>query len=201
MIIINTKNYKTGSSLLKLVKLIEKHLPRAIVAVPTNEINNIVQNTRLKVYSQYMDSANIVKLLKAKGAQGTILNHSDHPLKLDVLKETLKECKKARLKTIVCVPSLKEIKKILKLKPYAIAYEDPKLIGTGKSITKYKTKELEEFARIMNRTKVIPLCGAGISSSKDVKQARKLGCRGVLIASAIANNHEAKFLLKNMQDI
>ena len=35
-------------------------------------------------------------------------------------------------------------------------------------------------------TGIIPLCGAGVHSAKDVVAARKLGCKGVLIASAIA---------------
>lgn len=36
MIIVNFKNYKTGKNVLELAKKIEKHLPKAIVAVPPN---------------------------------------------------------------------------------------------------------------------------------------------------------------------
>src|SRR3989344_4681471 len=106
-------------------------------------------------------------------------------------------------KSIVCTPSLRNMKSILnnrKVRPFATAFEDPKLISTGKSITKYNPKALLQFVRIMKKTKIIPICGAGISTAEDVKQAYAFGCKGVLIASAIANAKNPIPLLKQLKE-
>lgn len=207
MLVINFKNYKTGKEALKLAKLIGKYLPKAIVAVPATDIEEIAKQTKLKVYAQHVDFLEdkkgtgfiTAKSIKRDGAAGTLLNHSEHPIPLEALQRTINECRKIGLKTIVCTKSIKDVKKIMKLKPLAIAYEDPKLIATGNSITKYRKKELEDFIKIIKKTNIIPICGAGISSIEDVKAAFKLGCKGVLIASAIADARHPENLLKEIQ--
>ena len=178
--IINFKNYVTGKKALALAKLIEKHLPKAIICPPTNDITNISQKTKLKVFSQYLPKNSSPK------AKGTLLNHSDHPLNFEKIKQAKKLADKNKLKIILCVSTAQQAKKFLSLKPEAIAFEDKKLIGTGKSITEYKPDEIKKFAKIFHGTTIAPLCGAGIHSANDIKTAKKLGCKGVLIASAIA---------------
>ena len=208
MIIINTKNYRFGNSLLNLAKQIKKFLPNVLIAVPPTEIFHI-KNTRLKVYAQHLDYFNtdkatgfiIAQAIKSAGASGTLLNHSEHKISIKKLAETIKACKKLNLEIIVCAANLNEVKKIIKLKPDAIAFEDPKLISTGKSITKYNSKELRRFIEIIKNKKIIPICGAGISTSEDVKGAYALGCKGVLIASAIANSKNPVPLLKQLKSL
>ena len=50
----------------------------------------------------------------------------------------------------MCVKSISEAKKVAKLYPYAIAYEDPKLIATGKSITHHDTHLIKNFVQIFD---------------------------------------------------
>ena len=88
-----------------------------------------------------------------------------------------------------------------KLKPYAIAFEDPKLVGSGKSITSYNAKNVLKFSKLLKSTKIIPLCGAGISSLDDIKESKKLGCKGVLISSSIAKVNKPDKLLKDIAGI
>ena len=107
-------------------------------------------------------------------------------------------CKKINLKVIVCAANLIEVKKIKKLNPFAIAFEDPKLISTGKSITKYKTNELKKFVSLLKNTKIIPLCGAGINSKNDYLEALNLGCKGILVSSVIANSKNPEIFLKGV---
>ena len=193
MLIINFKNYVVGKKTLALAKLIEKNLPKAIVAVPSVDIENISQKTKLKVFAQHLDSAKgratgflLPQTAKSAGASGTLLNHSEHPLNFKILKQTVSQARKLNLKIIICAPSIKEAKKLASLKPEAIAFEDPKLIGSGKSITEYRADEVKKFAQLFRHSKIVPLCGAGINKIEDVKAAHDLGCHGVLIASAIA---------------
>ena len=88
MIVINFKNYKTGKDALKLAKLVEKYLPKAIVAVPATDIENVAEKTNLRVYAQHVDCLEdkkgtgfiTPKSIKRDGAAGAILNHSEHPI-------------------------------------------------------------------------------------------------------------------------
>ena len=45
---------------------------------------------------------------------------------------------------------------------------------------------------------IIPLCGAGISTREDVKEALKLGTKGVLVASGIVKARNQRKALKEL---
>ena len=206
MIIVNFKNYKTGKDVLKLDKKIEKYISKAIIAVPALNIKEVSEKTKLKVFAQHVDFQEkgkttgfiIPESLKESGAIGSLLNHSEHKISFVNIKKTINRCKKLNFKIILCASNLNEVKKFKKLKPYAIAFEDPKLISTGKSITKYNTKGLKKFVSLLKKSKIIPICGAGISSVEDAKESKRLGCYGVLVASAIANVKNPDRFLKNL---
>lgn len=209
MIVINFKNYKLRNEAIKLAKIIKKYLPKAIVCPATIDIENISQKTKLKVLAQNADieegsratGYNTLNALKEAGASGTLLNHSEHLVSIASIRKLLVLSKKVNMKIIACSSNLKEVKKMISLKPWAIAFEEPKLVGSGKSITKYKSKDAEKFALMLKRTKIVPLCGAGISTAEDVKQASALGCKGVLISSAIANVKNPSRLLKQISKL
>ncbi len=210
MIVINLKTYKQGKEVLKIVRTIQKYSPKSIIAVQPNDIDKIfsVFKRKIKIYSQHVDYAKksgrdtgfiLPETIKKDGAKGSLLNHSEHPVSLKAIKETINQCNKLKLKLIVCSSDLKQIKEIKKLNPYSIAFEDSKLIETKKSITKYNVKDLKKFILLLKKTKIIPLCGAGISSRKDVVEAKKLGCKGVLISSIVAKSKNPKKFLKEMK--
>lgn len=206
MIIINTKNYKTGDDLLKFAKLVQSYDVHTILAVPASDIYKIASKTAINVYAQHVDRALhetstgwlSAKSVKVAGASGTLLNHSEHAMPLPMLKETIEQCKKIGLITVVCTKNLQEAQHIAQFKPHALALEDAKLIGTGKSITTYKKHDLEKFVAHLKGKSIVPICGAGISSVKDVQAAYNLGCRGVLIASALARQKNPEFLLEQL---
>lgn len=209
MIIINFKNYKSGYKALKLAKIVEKYLPKAIVAVSAFDLGFIVNYTKLRVYAQHIDDVEGNRgtgflnswALKSCGGTGSLLNHSEHRIPIKVIKKILSNSKKFNLKIIVCASNLKEAKKIAKInqRPYAIAFEDSKLVGTGKSITKYKSEDIIKFVKLIKNTKIIPFCGAGINSTEDFKEAFRLGCKGVLISSAITNVKNPSLMLKQLR--
>ena len=98
------KCYMYGDTLLEIAKgldeLAEKYDVDVILDVPDTEIFNIARNTkRIHVYSQHMDSLNVGKgmgrtlpeALKAAGAVGVMLNHAEHKLTMEEIKEPPEE--------------------------------------------------------------------------------------------------------------
>lgn len=206
MIIINFKNYELGKDVLKLAKKIQKYTPKAIIAVPATYIGYVTFRTKLKVYAQHIDYQEkgrntgflIPEAVKNAGAKGSLLNHSEHKISLKDIKTTIRRSNKVGLKIVACTSNLKQAKELRKLKPFAIAFEDPKLVGTGRSITKYKTHSLEKFVSLLKGTKIIPLCGAGISSKEDYNEALKLGCKGILVSTVIMKSKNSEKFLKDI---
>lgn len=203
MIIVNTKNYKQGKRLFNLARLVKKYNKNIVMAVPASEISSV--SRIMKVYAQHVDisddrSTGFTNVcdVKAAGASGALLNHSEHRLKFSVLKKTVVECKKHRLKVIICVSNMKQAKLYAKFKPHALAFEDTKLIGSGKSVTRYKPMEILRFVDFCGLKGIMPLCGAGISNADDVRAAYELGCKGVLIASAVAKSKNPRAILKSL---
>lgn len=196
LIIINFKTYKeaTGANALKLAKKLEK-APKdnLMLAVSALDLPVLSKKTRLKLLSQHIDPFKygahtgdiLPEEVKIDGAYGVLINHAEDRIPFPLLKKTIQRAKEAKLKTIVCSASLSEIKKITPLKPYAIAFEVPSLIGTGKAISRYKPRSVINFVKLLKKTKIIPLCGAGVSTKEDIESALNLGTKGVLIASAI----------------
>lgn len=203
MIIVNFKNYKQGRDVLKLAKKIEKANRKIIVALPPSYLGFVKFRTKLTVYAQHIDYQKkgkstgfiIPEVVKNIGVKGSLLNHSEHKIIQKDIGQTIKRCDKLGLKIVACAYDLKEVKLLKKLKPYAIAFEDPKLIATGKSITKYDAKTLKKFVKTLKGTKIIPLCGSGIDSKEDYREALRLGCKGVLISSSVMKSkNPGKFL-------
>ena len=209
MIVINFKNYVFGAKVLDLVRKVDIYLPKSIVAVSFVDLVEIVKNTSLPVYAQHIDSYEegratgfvTPEALVSAGAKGSLLNHSEHPVKLVDIKRTLDRCHDAGLKVILCASTLAQVKKFIPLNPYALAFEDPQLIATGKSITSHKAHTIREFIGLMKGASVIPLCGAGISTADDVREALAVGCKGVLVSSAIAHNNDPERFLKDVSRI
>ena len=207
MIIVNFKNYKQGRDVLKLAKKIEKANTKIIVAVPPSYLGFVKFRTKLNVFAQHVDyhkkgkstGFTIPEVVKNIGIKGSLLNHSEHKIPPKYLEKTIKRCDKLGLKIVVCASNFKEIKLLKKLKPWAIAFEDTKLIATKKSITKYDSKKIKEFVKILAETKIIPLCGAGIHSKEDYWEALALGCKGVLISSAVMKSRNPGRFLRSFK--
>jgi len=209
MIIINFKNYVHGKAALDLARKIEIYYGKAFIAPPPLDIREVSTGVNLDVFSQHVDFQEsgkstghiLPEVVKEAGACGTLLNHSEHKLSLKDLKKTLARCVAIDLKAVVCVSSIKEAQEVVKMNPYAIAFEDSKLISTGNSITEHNPRALKRFVSLLDGTDIVPLCGAGISKGEDVAHALILGCKGVLIASAVANSPHPEKFLKEIADL
>lgn len=190
IIVVNFKTYRQGEKVLSLAKIIERINKNIIIGVQASDIYEIAKKTKLKVFSQHVDyfpkgrntGYVIPEAVKKDKAIGTFLNHSEHKLNYDVLKKTIKRCKKIGLKTMVFANSLKEAVKIEKLRPDYLIYEPPELVAGKISVSESKPKIIKEIKR---KLKMKFLVGAGIHSSKDVKVAMKLGAVGIALSSSV----------------
>lgn len=213
ILVINFKTYEkaTGENAVKLAKVCEEVAKKTKVkiwlAVQIADIYRVSKAVKLPIFSEHVDyqlpdshtGSILAEDIKVNGATGTLLNHSEHRLKLEIVEKTIARCKQLKLKTLVCAASVAEAKKIAKFKPDYIAYEAPSLIGTGRSISKYKPATVKKFVKEMKKyPKIFPLTGAGVSNGEDVKAAIDLGTRGALLASAVTKAKNPKKVLLDL---
>ncbi len=146
----------------------------------------------LKIWTQHVDSISfgpntgqiLPEAVAAARAEGTLLNHSENKLPLEVIKETIGRCQKLKLKVLVCSDSFDEAKEIVEVEPDLIAYEPPEFIGSRKtSVATAKPGVIKRFIEKIRNIAV--LAGAGVHSQEDVRIAVKLGVVGVLVATDV----------------
>jgi len=215
LLLINFKTYPeaTGKNAVKLAKICEtiakKYSVSIAVAPNIIDLSEVASRVDIPVFSQHIDPILkdgkhtghvLAENVKTVGAVGTLLNHSERRLSFEEIEECIKIAKSFDLITVCCSESPEKSEQIAKLNPDFIAYEDPVLIGSGIPISKAKADSVKEFVELLRKVnpKVIPLCGAGISTGEDVKAALKLGTKGVLVASSIVLAKDQKKAVEDM---
>lgn len=207
-IILNFKTYAggTGSRAENLIHACNRMKnPHLIACVQVADLFRLSMIAKFPLFVQHIDPVEqgrntgfvTAEAVKANGAAGILLNHSEHRLAYQDLKIAVERCRANGLKNLVCTSSLTEGRKILKLGVDFLAYEDPRLIASGVSVTN-KGKYVKRFVDSLTQaspgiTKFI--CGAGISRKEDVIMARDLGYDGVLIASAFVLHEDPEIFL------
>ena len=200
MFIINCKNYEeiAGEKIIKIAKIAEKISKKykvPIAIAPPHHLIPLITKFKIVVLAQHVDDKKIgsttgfmvPEIIKKSKVDGSIINHSEHRISEKEIISLIKRLTKLKLKTILCVKNVNEVKKYAKLNPTFIAIEPPELIGTGRAISTEKpaliTNAVQSVKNAKNSTKL--LCGAGIVSGQDVTKAKKLGSNGILVASGI----------------
>lgn len=210
IILINFKSYaeSTGKNALKLAKICDsvakKRKANIMVAVQNADINEISKAVKIPVFAQHVDiefgahtgSANI-KSAREAGALGTLINHAEKKLTVDVVAKTIEECKRMKMISCVCAANEQEMLEALKSSPDYIAYEIPELIGGNVSITSANPDSVKDFVKKVGKTSK-PLCGAGVKTCNDLKKAVELGTNGVLLASGITKAEDPKKALEDL---
>ena len=200
MFIINCKNYEEISSakVVKLAKIIErisKKYKIKIALAPPHHLLTKITDFSIPILAQHVDNTHIgsttgfliPELLKTSKVAGSLINHSEHRIPSNDIKQLVARLQKLKMMTIVCVKNISEAQKFAKLNPTYIAIEPPDLIGSGKAVSKEKpeliTKAVIAVKNANNSTRL--LCGAGIVSGEDVEKAIQLGAKGILVASGV----------------
>ncbi|MFH1501132.1 MAG: triose-phosphate isomerase [archaeon] len=190
IVVINLKTYRQGKRAIELARIIEKIDKNILVGVQASDIYEIKRKTKLRVYAQHIDYYSpgrhtgyiLAEAVKVDGAKGTFLNHSEHKVSFRVLKRTMRRCKEVGLKTVVFASSLREARRIQRLKPDYLVIEPLELVGGKRSVSKSKPELIEKIAK---KIKVKFLVGAGIHDKEDLRIAMKLGASGIAVSSAI----------------
>lgn len=219
IIVVNYKAYQQGigENALRLTEIIEDiassydSITFAVAVQPTDifRVSQIVERTL--IFAQHIDPIKpgahtgsiLPEAIRLSGAVGTLINHSERPLPLNVIENTIKRAKEVGLITIVCADAPEKSEQVALLKPLFVAYEPPELIGTGISVSKAKPEVLREAVIKVNNAgkgEVIPLCGAGISTKEDVIKALELGTKGILVASAVVKARDPGAVLQKFAD-
>ena len=215
IIIINFKTYRSavGERAVHLAKACEKvankNKTNIAVAVSAADIYRVSQEVSIPVLAEHIDDAGygsntgdiIAEDVKESGAVGTLLNHSEKRLRLDVLRKSIERAKEAGLTTVVCATNAEEGKAVSELDADFIAVEPPELIGTKTSVSTANPELISESVeKICGSAKKCSkvIVGAGVHDANDVKTALKLGAAGVLVASAVTKSDNPEKVLKDL---
>lgn len=210
MLFINFKTYTqaTGDNAVRLalaceLASAETKIP-IIPVVSATDIYRVSQHTDSPVWAQHVDPVEpnqhtgfiTIEALIEAGAQGTILNHSEHSLDFDILNQTIKRARAVDpdFPIMICVPTIEALKHAAVLQPDFLAYEPPELIAS--ETESVATKQPAIISDAVSAAGHIPLIvGAGIKDVKDISVSTQKGARGVLIASAVVKSDDPKTLL------
>jgi len=204
-LIVNFKTYEasTGANSIDLANTLGKvreETGQEIVAVPQflelKEVAKIIPS-----FAQHIDpvgyGGNTGSILPegvvGTGAIGTLINHSERRIGLEVIEKAVARAKEVGLISCVCAADSEEAGKIAAFGPDIIAVEPPELIGSGISVSKAKPEVISDSVKAIKDVNqmVHVLCGAGVSTGEDVRKAIELGAEGVLVASAIVKAQDS----------
>ena len=214
MIFVNFKTYPQGSGkrAIQLAKVCqevaEKRKISVVPLVQAFDIFRISQEVKIPLWLQHLDWhpqgqytgwLNLETALEA-GAEGTILNHSEHKLPFGTIRRTIKRIKKTnpQFQVLVCCRSLGQAERLVKLKPDFLTYEPPELIGGEVSVSQYNPTAIAHFVEVCGEIPAI--IGAGIKNKNDVKIGVKLGAKGILVSSHVVLAENPKEVLENLAE-
>lgn len=207
-IIVNCKAYERGVGrhafeLAKTAVSVGKKFRVSIALAVQPQDISAVASTGVCVFAQHIDPITrgaftgsvLAEGVKSAGALGTLLNHSERRLPLEVLGASISAARRAGLFVCCCAATPSDAKRIALLNPDVIAIEPPGLIGGKIAVSQARPEVITATTRIVS----IPVfCGAGIQSGDDVKKALELGAKGILVSSAVVNAARPAKILENL---
>ena len=213
-IIVNFKTYPhvEGEGALELARICEKVAKdtgvEIIVCPPMVELSRIAKESDIPVFAQHADfpggkastGSTSLAAIKAAGASGTLINHSEMRMKLADIGELVESAREMELDTIVCSNDVIVSKAVAALRPDFVAMEPPELIGGDISVTTADPSIVEDTVRSVGEVdpNMKVLTGAGVKDGEDVKAALKLGTFGVLIASGVVKAEDPESALRSL---
>ena len=201
VIVLNMKSYaesagRRGFELAKICEDVASKQGVNIAICPQQvELARVASLINIPCFAQHVDAVEpgshtgfvTLESVKEAGATGTLVNHSEHRLRIADIDFIVRRAPSLDLLTIVCTNNIAVSRAVAELKPYAIAIEPPELIGSGKAVSKVEPEivanTVEEVKKV--HKDCVVLCGAGVTNGEDVRKAIELGADGVLLASGV----------------
>lgn len=213
-IVVNFKAYPgmDGEGAMKLAKICEEVAEETgvniVVCPPMVELSRIAHEVSIPIFSQHVDiwkggartGRTSITAVKAAGATGTLINHSERRLLLADMEELIRGARDEGLDTIVCTNNVEVSKAAAAMGSNFVAMEPPELIGGDISVT---TADPDIVKRTVTAVEAIDpgvkvLTGAGVKSRKDVDMAIELGTHGVLLASGVVRAQDPREVLMSL---
>jgi triosephosphate isomerase len=214
VIVLNFKGYievcgDKGLNLTKICEQVSEETKHSIVVAPQMvDLAITAKSVNIPVFAQNLDNVKVgsctgsvtPESVVGCGAKGTLLNHSEHRLKLADIDALIQRARDNNLETILCTNNLPVTRAGATLNPDYIAIEPPELIGGDISVTSADPGIVENA--VAEVKKINPgigvLCGAGVKNSEDVRKAIELGTEGVLLASGVTKAADPKSVLLDL---
>ena len=210
MLLINFKAYDlaTGDAAVELAKKCENVAnetgKKIALVVQAVDIQKVSQAVSLEVWAQHVDEVEqgaktghiTIESVKAAGAKGTILNHSENRILRSKIEAVVKRCKELGFPVLVCAQNAEEVGEIAALAPDFVAYEPPELIGGDISVATAKPEVIEDSLQAAGSVPLI--VGAGVKNSTDVKVSVELGAQGILVASGVVKADDVEAAVKDL---
>mgnify|MGYP001416800506 FL=1 len=206
LVVVNFKTYTSAlaSAADKLGKQMADVSTNARMVAVTSafDLSSVSSIDGLEVWSQHLDPVGQgshtgwlePETAIARGATGTIINHAEHKVSLDHVRDLMAMLPEG-FPVCACAADVTEARALAKLGPTFIAVEPPELIGGDISVTTADPTIVSDTVAAVKEVNpnVRVLCGAGVKNGQDVATAIALGAEGVLLASGVtkANNPQA----------
>ena len=214
LILVNLKTYKEGMGnrahmIATAAELVSRETGARIGVAPGYiDLHPLCHHFAIPVYAQHVDgyepgarTGHIpVEAIKAAGAAGSLVNHSERRLTLAEIELSVRGLQAHKLASVVCSNNEITSAGAAALGPEYVAIEPPELIGSGVSVSKANPDIIRRSVAAVHAVnpKVKVLTGAGIQSGECVKIAVDLGTDGVLLASSVVKSADPAGVLRDL---
>ncbi|MEG0630866.1 MAG: triose-phosphate isomerase, partial [Christensenellaceae bacterium] len=163
--------------------------------VPVVDLRMVIENTKnLIVIASYMDTLQmgrgmadvLPEGIKAAGAKGVCVNHSEKPMALSQIKKTIDRAHGLDMLAFACSDSVAEARAIAQLGPDIINPEPSDLIGSGQASDMSYVVDVIHAIKSIN-PKIMVEQAAGITNPQQVYDFIMAGSEAAGAASGIFN--------------
>ena len=211
LVVVNFKTYTSAlaSAADRLGKQMAdvKTNARMVAVTSAFDLSSVSSIDGLEVWSQHLDPVGQgshtgwlePETAIARGATGTIINHAEHKVSLDHVRDLMAMLPEG-FPVCACAADVTEARALAKLGPTFIAVEPPELIGGDISVTTADPTIVSDTVAAVKEVNpnVRVLCGAGVKNGQDVATAIALGAEGVLLASGVTKANDPQTVLEDL---
>ena len=211
LVVVNFKTYTSAlaSAADRLGKQMAdvKTNARMVAVTSAFDLSSVSSIDGLEVWSQHLDPVGQgshtgwlePETAIARGATGTIINHAEHKVSLDHVRDLIAMLPEG-FPVCACAADVTEARALAKLGPTFIAVEPPELIGGDISVTTADPTIVSDTVAAVKEVNpnVRILCGAGVKNGQDVATAIALGAEGVLLASGVTKANDPQAVLEDL---